>query len=177
MWLLPRLASFHEANDDIELNLACSYEDVSFTSGYYDVDIRHGYARWTDGEVETLRNEFMAPLASQDYLKRFPVCKPEDLLERPDFSETPLVQWQQWFGKFGVAVRRRTIFLSIARTCPLRPQRWEQGIALESTMLASVHLGQVPWYQYLTVHSPLKWVPTIWFTRPKTPICHVSRNF
>jgi DNA-binding transcriptional LysR family regulator len=29
MWLLPRLASFHEANGDIQLNLACSYEDVS----------------------------------------------------------------------------------------------------------------------------------------------------
>ena len=32
MWLLPRLALFQEANGDIQLNLACWYEDVSFTS-------------------------------------------------------------------------------------------------------------------------------------------------
>lgn len=38
MWLLPRLAAFQEVNGDIQMNLACSYEDVSFTSGFYDVD-------------------------------------------------------------------------------------------------------------------------------------------
>src|ERR1700722_4997840 len=108
MWLLPRLASFQEANGDIQLNLACSYEDVSFTSGYYDLDVRHGYAHWTDGEIKTLRNEFIAPLASPEYLRRFPVHTPEDLLERRlIFSETPLVQWKQWFGKFGVAGSRK----------------------------------------------------------------------
>jgi LysR family glycine cleavage system transcriptional activator len=86
-------ASFHEANGDVQLNLACSYEDVSFTSGYYDPDIRYGYAHWVDGEVKTLRNEFITPLASEDYLNRFPVSRPEDLLERRlIFSETPLVQ-------------------------------------------------------------------------------------
>ncbi|SAL61322.1 LysR family transcriptional regulator [Caballeronia terrestris] len=142
MWLLPRLASFQEANGDIQLNLACSYEDVSFTSGYYDVDIRHGYAHWTDVHVKTLRNEFVAPLASRDYLERFPVNKPDDLLERRlIFSETPLVQWQQWFGKFGVAVTRKAFDFSFDRSyMSLEAAALGHGIALESTMLASVHL-------------------------------------
>lgn len=72
MWLLPRLAAFQEANGDIQMNLACSYEDVSFTSGYYDIDVRHGYAHWTDVEVKTLRHETIAPLASRAYLSGVP---------------------------------------------------------------------------------------------------------
>jgi DNA-binding transcriptional LysR family regulator len=142
MWLLPRLASFQEANGDIQLNLACSYEDVSFTSGYYDVDIRHGYAHWTDGEIRTLRNEFITPLASKDYLGKFPVHAPEDLLERRlIFSETPLVQWKQWFGKFGVGVARKAYDFAFDRSyMSLEAAALGHGIALESTMLASVHL-------------------------------------
>jgi len=144
MWLLPRLASFQEANGDIQLNLACSYEDVSFTSGYYDLDVRHGYAHWTDGEIKTLRNEFIAPLASAEYLRRFPVHTPEDLLERRlIFSETPLVQWKQWFGKFGVAGSRQAFDFSFDRSyMSLEAAALGHGIALESTMLASVHLGK-----------------------------------
>jgi LysR family transcriptional regulator, glycine cleavage system transcriptional activator len=142
MWLLPRLALFQEANGDIQLNLACSYEDVSFTSGYYDIDVRHGYAHWTDGEIKTLRNEFIAPLASEEYLGRHPVRTPEDLLERRlIFSETPLVQWKQWFGKFGVAVSRKAYDFAFDRSyMSLEAAALGHGIALESTMLASVHL-------------------------------------
>src|SRR6202012_1486918 len=81
MWLLPRLAAFQEANGDIQMNLACSYENVSFTSGYFDIDVRHGYAHWTDVEVKTLRHESIAPLASRSYLERFPVSSPDDLLD------------------------------------------------------------------------------------------------
>ena len=103
MWLLPRLSSFQEANGDIQLNLACSYEDISFSNGYYDVDIRHGYGNWSNLEVRTIRGEYIAPLASPSYLERNPVHTPADLLtHRLIYSETPLVQWKQWFGRTGV---------------------------------------------------------------------------
>ena len=107
MWLLPRLESFQKANGDIQLNLACSYEDVSFTSGYYDIDLRHGYAHWRDLEVKTLRGEFIAPLASPRYLESNPVETPDDLLKhRLIYSETPLVQ-------IGRASCRERVFLSV----------------------------------------------------------------
>jgi LysR family glycine cleavage system transcriptional activator len=117
---------------------------VSFTSGYYELDVRHGYAHWTDGEIKTLRNEFIAPLASPEYLRKFPVHTPDDLLERRlIFSETPLVQWKQWFGKFGVAGSRQAFDFSFDRSyMSLEAAALGHGIALESTMLASVHLGR-----------------------------------
>jgi len=140
MWLLPRLASFHADNGDIRLNLSCSYEDVSFTSGYYDVDIRYGYAHWRDLQVRTLRNEFITPLASEAYLREHPIHAPADLLgERLICSETPLVQWQQWFARFDVTHVHKTFDFSFDRSyMSLEAAALGHGIALESTLLASV---------------------------------------
>ncbi|MGO4303718.1 LysR substrate-binding domain-containing protein [Cupriavidus sp. RAF12] len=140
MWLLPRLESFQADNDDIQLNLSCSYEDVSFTSGYYDVDIRHGYAHWRDIEVKTLRRETIAPLASPAYLEKHPIASPADLLaQRLIYSETPLVQWQQWFARFGVPGAHKRFDFTFDRSyMSLETAALGLGVALESTLLASV---------------------------------------
>ncbi|SEJ13487.1 LysR substrate-binding domain-containing protein [Paraburkholderia diazotrophica] len=144
MWLLPRLASFQDANGDIQLNLACSYENVSFSNGYYDIDIRHGYGEWSNVEVKTLRGEFIAPLASPKYLEQHPVKTPEDLLaHRLIFSETPLVQWRQWFGRLGVAGAQKTFDFSFDRSyMSIETAALGLGIALESLMLASVKIRE-----------------------------------
>jgi len=144
MWLLPRLSSFQEDNGDIQLNLACSYENVSFSNGYYDIDIRHGYGNWTNLEVRTLRGEFIAPLASPKYLERYPVKTPEDLMShRLIYSETPLVQWKQWFGRTGVSAPQKTFDFSFDRSyMSIETAALGLGIALESLMLASVKISE-----------------------------------
>lgn len=144
MWLLPRLASFQAENDDIRLNLSCSYEDVSFTGGFYDVDIRYGYAHWRDLQVRTLRHEFIAPLASEAYLRAHPIRTPADLIEqRLICSETPLVQWQQWFARFGVSPAHKTFDFSFDRSyMSLETAALGLGVALESTLLASVLIAR-----------------------------------
>lgn len=144
MWLMPRLSSFQEANDDIQLNLACSYENVSFSNGFYDIDVRHGYGNWSNVEVKTVRGEFIAPLASPAYLARHPVNTPEDLLShRLIYSESPLVQWKQWFGRTGVAAAHKTFDFSFDRSyMSLETAALGLGIALESVMLASVKIRQ-----------------------------------
>lgn len=139
MWLLPRLSSFQEANGDVQLNVACSYENVSFSNGYYDIDIRHGYGEWSNLEVRTVRGEFIAPLASPAYLERHPVKIPDDLLaQRLVYSETPLVQWRQWFGRAGVAGANKTFDFSFDRSyMSIETASLGLGIALESVMMAS----------------------------------------
>lgn len=139
MWLLPRLSSFQEANGDVQLNVACSYENVSFSNGYYDIDIRHGYGEWSNVEVRTVRGEFIAPLASPAYLARHPVKTPDDLLaQRLVYSETPLVQWRQWFGRVGVAGANKTFDFSFDRSyMSIETASLGLGIALESLMMAS----------------------------------------
>lgn len=142
MWLLPRLSSFQAANGDIQLNLACSYENVSFSNGFYDVDIRHGYGNWDNLEVRTLRAETIAPLASPAYLARHPVAAPEDLLgHRLIYSESPLLQWKQWFGRTGVSGKQKTFDFSFDRSyMSLETAALGLGIALESLMLASARI-------------------------------------
>ncbi|MGA7778717.1 MAG: LysR substrate-binding domain-containing protein [Paraburkholderia sp.] len=144
MWLLPRLPAFQEANGDIQLNLACSYENVSFSNGYYDVDIRHGYGEWTNLEVKTVRGEYIAPLASPKYLESHPVKTPEDLLaHRLIYSETPLVQWRQWFGRFGVAGAQKTFDFSFDRSyMSIETAAMGLGIALESLTVASTKISE-----------------------------------
>ena len=144
MWLMPRLSSFQEANGDIQLNLACSYENVSFSNGFYDIDVRHGYGNWSNVEVKTVRGEFIAPLASPAYLARHPVNTPEDLLShRLIYSESPLVQWKQWFGRAGVAAAHKTFDFSFDRSyMSLETAALGLGIALESLMLASVKIRE-----------------------------------
>ncbi|MFM0140089.1 LysR substrate-binding domain-containing protein [Caballeronia grimmiae] len=139
MWLLPRLSSFQEANPDVQLNVACSYEDVSFSNGFYDVDIRHGYGGWSNLEVKTVRGESIAPLASPAYLERHPVKAPADLLgQRLIYSETPLVQWRQWFGRSGVAGAHKTFDFSFDRSyMSIETAALGLGIALESVMMGS----------------------------------------
>ncbi|WP_137923453.1 LysR substrate-binding domain-containing protein [Cupriavidus sp. 2SB] len=142
MWLLPRLASFQADNGDIQLNLSCSYEDVSFTAGFYDVDVRHGHAHWRDTEVRTLRNERILPLASPDYLRKHPVKDPSALIgHRLIHSETPLVRWHQWFARHGVAGAQKTFDFSFDRSyMSLETAALGLGVALESSLLASVLL-------------------------------------
>ncbi len=142
MWLLPRLASFQAANGDIRLNLACSYENVSFSNGFHDIAIRHGYGNWDNLEVRTLRGEAIAPLASPAYLARHPASSPEDLLgHRLIHSESPLLQWKQWFGRTGVSARHKTFDFAFDRSyMSLEAAALGQGIALESLMLASARI-------------------------------------
>lgn len=142
MWLLPRLESFQADSGDIQLNLSCSYEDVSFTAGFYDVDVRHGHAHWRDLEVRTLRHERVLPLASPEYLRKHPVREPADLVQcRLINSESPLVRWQQWFARFGVAAAGKSFDFSFDRSyMSLETAALGLGVALESSLLASVQL-------------------------------------
>lgn len=139
MWLVPRLSSFQAANDDIQLNLASSYESVPLSNGYFDVDIRHGYGDWQNLEVRTVRNEVIAPLATPEFLARHRVSRPEDLLDHPlIYSESPLVQWKQWFGRAGVSVGNKRFDFSFDRSyMSIETASMGLGIALESLMLAS----------------------------------------
>ena len=180
MWLLPRLASFQEANDDIQLNLACSYEDVSFTSGYYDVDVRHGYAHWTDGEVKTLRNEFIAPLASEEYLQKIsgahargPARAAPDLLGNAARAVEAMVR----------QVRRRCVAQGIRFLLrPLVHVARSRGVGTRHR--ARKHDARVGPSQTRFARAGLrshvsrsKSEPITWFTRPKTPICRASPSF
>lgn len=142
LWLLPRLKAFQHYHENIEFRLACSYEDVSFAGGYYDIDIRHGLANWTGLEVYSLLGECIMPMASAAYLKEFPVHVPADLLQRRlIYSQTPLVQWPQWFSRHGIPHADKKYDFYFDRSyMSIEVAAQGLGIALESSLLAVEHL-------------------------------------
>ena len=59
------------------------------------------------------------------------------------YSETPLVQWNQWFGRTGVSAAHKTFDFSYDRSyMSLETAAMGLGIALESLMLASVRIRE-----------------------------------
>ena len=142
LWLLPRLKKFSDIHPDVEIKISCSYEEVSFTNGKYDLAIRYGYANWPGLDVLTLRGEFLMPLGSPDYLQAFPVKMPEDLLEhRLISSETHPLQWPQWLGRYGIASTRKSYDFCFDRSyMSLEAAALGMGLALESSVLAAEYL-------------------------------------
>jgi len=113
-----------------------------FNNVHYEYKYTRG--NWSNVEVRTIRGEYIAPLASPAYLERHPVQTPADLLaHRLIYSETPLVQWKQWFGRTGVPTAQKTFDFSFDRSyMSIETAALGLGIALESLMLASVRIKQ-----------------------------------
>ena len=99
LWLLPRIHQFREAHPDIQVSLSCSYENLSFSRDNIDIAVRHGFPEWKAFEIKTIRHEKMSVLASPDYLDKYPLRMPDELNNHAlILSESPLIQWPQWFA-------------------------------------------------------------------------------
>ncbi|PWB82405.1 MAG: LysR family transcriptional regulator [Methylocystaceae bacterium] len=107
-WLLPRLDSFREANPDLEVWVATSWDLVDFNKSEVDLAIRYGPGEYEGLVVEKLMDEVVLPLCSPAVMDQFgPFSLPQDLLKarllhdsdtRRDSSPT----WPMWFLARGV---------------------------------------------------------------------------
>lgn len=126
LWLLPRIHQFREAHPDIQVSLSCSYENLSFSRDNIDIAVRHGFPEWKAFEIKTIRHEKMSVLASPDYLDKYPLRSPGELNNHAlILSESPLIQWPQWFA---------------TQQLPQPPQEWlfrfdRSYMSLEAAML------------------------------------------
>lgn len=143
LWLLPRIRALQAEQQGFKIRLSCSYEPVSFSGGAYDVDIRHGHGIWPGVEVRTLGGETLTPMASREFIEAHDLRQPADLLGVPlIFSESPLVQWPQWFSNVGVSQRDLGYELFFDRSyMALEAAQQGLGVCLESTLLAASYLA------------------------------------
>lgn len=143
LWLLPRIRALQREQQGFKIRLACSYEPVSFSGGAYDVDIRHGHGVWPGVEVRSIGGEALTPMASREFIAQHGLHQPTDLLRVPlIFSESPLVQWPQWFSHVGVSQRDLGYELFFDRSyMALEAAQQGLGVCLESTLLAASYLA------------------------------------
>lgn len=142
LWLLPRIHQFREAHQDIQVSLSCSYENLSFSRDNIDIAVRHGFPEWKAFEIKTIRHEKMSVLASPDYLDKYPLRSPDELNNHAlILSESPLIQWPQWFATQQLPQPTQEWLFRFDRSyMSLEAAMLGHGLIFESELLAADYL-------------------------------------
>ena len=101
LWLIPRLASFHAAHPEIDINIRATQALAEFGRGGVDLAIRIGQGNWAGLVAEKLFDEEAFPVAS-------PRLNGGALPKRPrDLAGAVLLRserqpWTPWFRAIGL---------------------------------------------------------------------------
>jgi LysR family glycine cleavage system transcriptional activator len=137
LWLMPRISRFTEQHPNISLVLSASHVHSDFQLGQMDIDIRYGLPNWPHLEVEPIFTEKIMPLASPEFIRQHALHTPADLLRVPLIqSGVSVVQWSDWFGRFGDGLRPERMGLRFDRAMmSLDAAVQKLGVALESSSI------------------------------------------
>lgn len=137
LWLMPRIARFTALHPNISLVLSASHVHSDFQLGQMDIDIRYGLPNWPHLEVEPVFTEKIMPLASPEFIHAHALHTPQDLLRVPLIqSSVNVVQWSDWFARFGGDQRPERMGLRFDRAMmSLDAAVQKLGVALESTSI------------------------------------------
>ncbi|MGL4325515.1 MAG: LysR substrate-binding domain-containing protein [Beijerinckiaceae bacterium] len=143
LWLVPRLASFQQAQPDIDITLFASHEPARLAEDDILIDIQ--YARPVPDHCVAipLLTERVFPMATPAFIKAAGLATPADISRVPLIhSLRCVVSWEQWAARYAPAA-------------PLHPRghRFDRahlalsaashglGMVLESNLQAHGHLG------------------------------------
>jgi len=134
LWLMPRIARFTALHPNISLMLSASHVHSDFQLGQMDIDIRYGLPNWPNLEVEPIFTEKIMPLASPEFIRAHALHEPKNLLRVPLIqSSVSVVQWVDWFGRYGDGLRPERMGLRFDRAMmSLDAAVQNLGVALES---------------------------------------------
>jgi LysR family transcriptional regulator, glycine cleavage system transcriptional activator len=99
-WLVPRLPEFLARHPELGLNLQSSTHVVDFEREPVDVALRLGGGHWPGVQSEFLFEEWLAPVASPDFVKRHGKPALARLGDLPLLGD-PSNRWKDWFAQFG----------------------------------------------------------------------------
>ncbi len=143
-WLAPRLARFQEAHPETDVWVTAEPGAVDFAVADADLAIRFGRGGYTDGHVEFLFGETLAPACAPG---RLASTEPKALLEaallHDDTAEAePLPGWPAWLAEQGLdttAARRGLRFNQAALA--IEAAMAGQGVALARTRLMDLDVA------------------------------------
>jgi LysR family glycine cleavage system transcriptional activator len=104
-WIASRLGRFQFAHPELAVRLNTDNRIVDFAREEMDVGIRStsGPGVWPGLKAHFLFRLHSTPLCSPDFVERFGIARPEDLLRAPRLSPDD-DWWCHWFAAAGVAV-------------------------------------------------------------------------
>lgn len=147
LWLMPRIGQFAKEQPGISLVLSASPSHSDFGLGQVDLDIRYGVPNWPNLAVQPLFTEKVMPLATPEFIERHRIRQPQDLMHVPLIqSAVNVVQWPEWFDRFGEGQRPERYALRFDRAMmTLQAAAQGLGVAFESTTIGEsfVRSGQL----------------------------------
>ncbi|MEJ5020916.1 transcriptional regulator GcvA [Ochrobactrum vermis] len=105
-WLVPRLASFREAQPDIDLQIVTSNALVDFSRSEVDVAIRHGMGRYPGLRSDRVLAIEVIAVATADLVKELGIpTQPSELARWPQVHDAERQGWSRWFEAHNVSER------------------------------------------------------------------------
>ncbi len=109
LWLIPRLAAFTRAHQDIDVRISATYDTLDLERHGVDFAIRYGAAK--PAGATWLFGERLMPVVSPSLLNdpERPLKMPSDLRHHVllqmdnDHSQVPWMDWSIWFHAVGLA--------------------------------------------------------------------------
>lgn len=134
LWLMPRLSSFWQAHEEIELNHSISDnpDDPGFIGA--DMRIRYGDGNWRGETAVHLFNERIYPVCGPRFLQGRSLGQIEDItghtLLKLDSLDPAWIGWDYWLSKFGVSAEKSKFRRFNNYVVALQAAEENQGIAL-----------------------------------------------
>ena len=123
-WLLPRLAEFKAAHDEVNIRIVSSYEPVQFTGSDVDLAIRYAAESPQDAQSAFLFEEEIVPVCSPAYLEQLAVVRdPKSLLHGTLIScASHMNEWSDWFD-VAAAKQGRPVRPAAIAACDTGPRQ------------------------------------------------------
>lgn len=114
-WLMPRLASLHQAHPDLRLELRCLDRDIDLLANGIDVQLRLGDGNWPGHDAVKLWPEQIIAVCSPGYLRQHgPVGGLAELVQHRLISYVDphrfRLGWAEWLRALGVELPGRLQF-------------------------------------------------------------------
>lgn len=105
-WLVPRLASFREAQPDMDLQIVTSNAIVDFSRTDVDVAIRHGMGRYPGLRSDRIVTVEMIAVAVPALVEKMGIpARPSDLVHWPQVHDAERKGWSLWFEAQNISER------------------------------------------------------------------------
>lgn len=134
LWLMPRLSSFWQSHQDIELNHSISDNpgDPGFVNA--DMRIRYGDGNWRGESALHLFDERIYPVCGNGFFKQVRISQVEDIAQytllKLDSLDPAWIGWDDWFSILGISAADLRFRRFNNYVVALQAAEENQGIAL-----------------------------------------------
>jgi LysR family glycine cleavage system transcriptional activator len=173
-WLMPRMAAFNRAHQEIELEVTTTTDPMHFPSDGVDVLIQYGQKPAEGLRVDPFLSSTRVPVCHPKMLEAGPALRrPEDLAKLTLLRDVVGDDWNTWFACANTKVPEKIKGPRFAH-CELTMRAAEegQGVALAYAALIDNEIAEGKLVKLFDLETPPKVIysltcPESWTNRPR----------